>query len=76
MAAKKEALALRKKEKKEQEQREWEEAEARKRYQRLAGASVTMDDVETAGSKDGAVVVSEVCAEDESEFFGFCSVLG
>lgn len=60
MAAKKEALAARKREKKEQEQREWEEAEAKKKYERLAGAKITMDDLEAAAAQDGGVIVSEV----------------
>ena len=59
MAAKKEALAARKREKKEQEQREWEEAEAKKKYERLAGAKITMDDLEAA-AQHGGVIVSEV----------------
>ncbi|CAM9831195.1 unnamed protein product [Ectocarpus sp. 12 AP-2014] len=83
-AAKKEAMALRRTEKKEREQREWEEQEAKKRFERLAGASLTIEDLEAgggaAGGGAGSVKISDsapsgkrmsVGDSDEEEFEGW-----
>ncbi|CAB1096546.1 unnamed protein product [Ectocarpus sp. CCAP 1310/34] len=83
-AAKKEAMALRRKEKKEREQRAWEEQEAKKRFERLAGASLTIEDLEaggwTAGGGAGSIKISDsapsgrrlgVEDSDEEEFEGW-----
>lgn len=67
-------MAARKREAKEREQREWEEAEAKKKYERLAGAKITMADLDAAGQQDGMVIVSEVIYQDMRIFLCFASI--
>ncbi|CAM9856462.1 unnamed protein product [Pylaiella littoralis] len=76
VAARKEARALKKREQEQRDQEEQEEQEAKRNYERLAGASLTMADIEAGNSLDGGVIVSasaprgaRIDVDDDSDEF-------